>query len=197
MVTTVTPVENGPLALRGDLVVRHEDGTLERLPRAALCRCGSSRNKPFCNNGHLEIGFHAPGAVPSEAVARNEERPMTTDRQPPAPITPDVSQVSVVDNPRASRFELRVGGQLAGYATYRDVHRGRAFEHTVIESEYEGQGLASRLIRYALDDARSAGSKVLPFCPFVRAFIADHPEYLDLVDQPQRFGLTPAAGSGG
>jgi uncharacterized Fe-S cluster protein YjdI/CDGSH-type Zn-finger protein len=67
--TRVTPVENGPLAVRGDLLVRHEDGTLERLPRAALCRCGQSKNKPFCDNSHLESGFQARGATPAEAVS--------------------------------------------------------------------------------------------------------------------------------
>jgi uncharacterized Fe-S cluster protein YjdI/CDGSH-type Zn-finger protein len=67
--TTVTPVENGPLAVRGDLVVRHEDGSRERLPRAALCRCGQSKNKPFCDNSHLAAGFQAPGVRPDEAVS--------------------------------------------------------------------------------------------------------------------------------
>jgi uncharacterized Fe-S cluster protein YjdI/CDGSH-type Zn-finger protein len=67
--TTVMPVENGPLAVRGDLVIRREDGTRERLPRAALCRCGQSKNKPFCDNSHLEAGFQAPGSNPAEAVA--------------------------------------------------------------------------------------------------------------------------------
>jgi uncharacterized Fe-S cluster protein YjdI/CDGSH-type Zn-finger protein len=62
-VTVVTPVEDGPLALRGDLVVRHEDGHLERLSRVALCRCGESKNKPFCDNRHLEAGFRAAGAL--------------------------------------------------------------------------------------------------------------------------------------
>jgi uncharacterized Fe-S cluster protein YjdI/CDGSH-type Zn-finger protein len=70
-VTTVTPVENGPLALRGFLMVRHEDGSLERLPRAALCRCGQSKNKPFCDNSHLEAGFRAPGVSPADAVSRS------------------------------------------------------------------------------------------------------------------------------
>ena len=59
--TTVTPVENGPLLLRGQLIVQHEDGASETLPRAALCRCGQSKNKPFCDNSHLDVGFQAPG----------------------------------------------------------------------------------------------------------------------------------------
>lgn len=68
-VTTVTAVENGPLALRGDFVVRRGDGTHERLPRAALCRCGQSKNKPFCDNSHLEAGFQAAGATPTEVLS--------------------------------------------------------------------------------------------------------------------------------
>ncbi|HEX3932853.1 MAG TPA: (4Fe-4S)-binding protein [Nocardioides sp.] len=66
-VTVVTTVENGPLVLRGDLVVRRTDGQLERLPRAALCRCGRSGNKPFCDGSHLAAGFEAAGAMQAPA----------------------------------------------------------------------------------------------------------------------------------
>ena len=114
---------------------------------------------------------------------------MTADGQPDTPSEPDEAPVSVRDNPRASRFELCVNGVLAGYVTYRDVRSGRAFEHTVIAAEYQGVGLASQLIRYALDEARATGRSVLPFCPFVRSFIKRHPAYVDLVGEPQRFGL--------
>jgi uncharacterized Fe-S cluster protein YjdI/CDGSH-type Zn-finger protein len=72
--TMVTPVEDGPLAIRGDLVVRHEDGTLVRLPRGALCRCGQSKNKPFCDNSHVQAGFRAPGASPAEAFFNPADR---------------------------------------------------------------------------------------------------------------------------
>ena len=115
---------------------------------------------------------------------------MTAGRQQRAPREADEGVVSVTDNPRASRFELRVNGVLVGYVTYRDVRSGRAFEHTVIATEYQGMGLASQLIRSALDEARATGRNVLPFCPFVRSFIQQHPAYLDLVGQPERFGIT-------
>ncbi len=59
--TTVTPIHNGPLLVRGKIEVQHEDGTVETLPRATLCRCGQSQHKPFCDNQHLAIGFRAPG----------------------------------------------------------------------------------------------------------------------------------------
>lgn len=61
---------------------------------------------------------------------------------------------------------------------------------------FEGQGLGTRLVTDALSEVRGAGLAVLPFCPFVRAFIADHTgEYLDLVPEGYRseFGL-PANG---
>jgi uncharacterized Fe-S cluster protein YjdI/CDGSH-type Zn-finger protein len=60
---SVTPMRNGPLLVRGRIEVRREDGSLEVLPRATLCRCGESANKPFCDNMHLRNGFRAPGEV--------------------------------------------------------------------------------------------------------------------------------------
>ena len=59
--TTVTPIRNGPLYVIGEIEVRREDGSIETLPRATLCRCGQSNHKPFCDNEHLKIKFQAPG----------------------------------------------------------------------------------------------------------------------------------------
>ena len=59
--TVVTPIRNGPLLIVGDIEVRREDGSSERLPRAAICRCGESLHQPFCDNEHLKTGFRAPG----------------------------------------------------------------------------------------------------------------------------------------
>src|ERR1051326_4566645 len=55
--TTVTPIRTGPLLGRGRIEVTREDGTVETLPRATLCRCGESEHKPFCDNRHLKVGF--------------------------------------------------------------------------------------------------------------------------------------------
>jgi predicted GNAT family acetyltransferase len=116
---------------------------------------------------------------------------VTAGRQQDTATEADETFVSVRDNPQASRFELHVNGVFAGYVTYRDARSGRAFDHTVIATKYQGMGLASQLIRSTLDEARATGRNVLPFCPFVRSFIQRHPAYVDLVGQPQRFGLTP------
>jgi len=53
----------GPLYLRGDIELHLPDGDILRDTRMALCRCGNSRNKPFCDNSHLYIGFDASGEI--------------------------------------------------------------------------------------------------------------------------------------
>jgi uncharacterized protein len=99
--------------------------------------------------------------------------------------------IEVADNPDEERYEIRGGGERAGFAQYRQRPAGRAFVHTEIADRFEGQGLGSRLVSHALDDARARGLAVLPFCPFVRSYIERHPEYLDLVPEQKRddFGL--------
>ena len=53
---------DGPLYLRGNLEIHTSSGVVHDT-RAALCRCGASLNKPFCDNSHLRIGFRDPGNV--------------------------------------------------------------------------------------------------------------------------------------
>jgi uncharacterized Fe-S cluster protein YjdI/CDGSH-type Zn-finger protein len=57
----LVPIRDGPLMITGEITVTREDGSLETLPRATLCRCGESQLKPFCDNSHLKVGFRAPG----------------------------------------------------------------------------------------------------------------------------------------
>ena len=100
--------------------------------------------------------------------------------------TAPAAGVQVVDASERSRFEVRVQGEIAGYAEYRRRPELIAFVHTVVDPRFEGQGLASQLVRAALSEARSEELSVLPFCPFVRGFIANHTEYLDLVPDAMR-----------
>jgi predicted GNAT family acetyltransferase len=102
----------------------------------------------------------------------------------------------VVDNPQIGRFELLADGAVAGFAEYERTGSTVSFTHTVIDPSFEGRGLGSVLARGALDAVRNEGSSVLPFCPFIRAYIQRHPEYLDLVppDQRTRFELAAVSG---
>ncbi len=98
-----------------------------------------------------------------------------------------MTDVTVADAPAAERYEIRSGGELAGFVTYRLRPGLIAFVHTEIDERFEGQGLGGRLVSFALDDARARGLDVLPFCPFVDAYVKRHPEYVDLVPE----GLRP------
>lgn len=61
--TTITPVPGGPLYVRGLIQLRVSDGSLlVEDTRAALCRCGQSGNKPFCDNSHIGTGFDEAAA---------------------------------------------------------------------------------------------------------------------------------------
>ncbi len=61
-VATITPYRDGPLIVRGPFRVVDEDGAEIELDRAtiALCRCGMSARKPFCDGSHKLTGFRAP-----------------------------------------------------------------------------------------------------------------------------------------
>ncbi len=61
-VLEIVPCENGPLEARGPLEITSGTGRrLHRGMRAFLCRCGQSKNKPFCDGSHKAAGFAAPG----------------------------------------------------------------------------------------------------------------------------------------
>jgi CDGSH-type Zn-finger protein len=68
----LTPYPNGPYLLRGEFRLTDREGR-EIDPRRrtiALCRCGASRRKPFCDGTHKLIGFRAGGGrPPGEAPA--------------------------------------------------------------------------------------------------------------------------------
>ena len=97
----------------------------------------------------------------------------------------------VKDNPDASRYELFVDGEVAGFAEYR-LHDGRIeLLHTEVEAGHEGAGLGSRLARAVLDDARDRGLPIVPRCEFMAGYIARHADdYLELVVPEMRDQLS-------
>lgn len=56
-VLSVTPSKNGPINLAGEVRIEGADGEERRGTRSALCRCGNSNNKPFCDGAHRTVGF--------------------------------------------------------------------------------------------------------------------------------------------
>ena len=70
MKATIKPYRNGPYLVRGDFEVLDQDGNRIETGRStiALCRCGKSRTRPFCDGTHKSIGFEAEGAAEGEAL---------------------------------------------------------------------------------------------------------------------------------
>jgi len=97
---------------------------------------------------------------------------MSTDERAPEGLTPEVT-----DRPVAHRYEAHLNGELAGFAAYRLRENTITFVHTSVEPEFEGHGVGSALARYGLDDARRRGLEIVVVCPFIRSWIARHPDY--------------------
>jgi predicted GNAT family acetyltransferase len=93
---------------------------------------------------------------------------------------------AVVHNPGARRFEVSIGGRTA-FSKYLRAGSKIVIEHTEVPEDLEGQGLASRIVRAALEFARDEKLSVIPLCPFTAAFIRRHPEFQDLVEEGYRY----------
>ena len=83
--------------------------------------------------------------------------------------------MDVTDNKAENRFELATdaGPAVAMYVLDGDTI---TFTHTIVPPEAEGRGVGSRLIAGALADAKARGLKVVPQCPFVRAYLDKRPD---------------------
>jgi predicted GNAT family acetyltransferase len=88
--------------------------------------------------------------------------------------------VTVTDNEAAQQFEAQIDGQLARLVYERKPGR-IVLIHTEVPDTLSGRGIGSVLARAALDDARARQLRVVPRCPFVRAYIERHPEYREFV----------------
>ena len=89
----------------------------------------------------------------------------------------------VVNNPDKYRFEV-VSGALVSKLEYRLGRTTIALVHTEVPEELQGQGIGSSLVVAALRHAREQGLKVLPYCPFVAAYISRHTdEWQDIVGE--------------
>jgi uncharacterized protein len=93
-----------------------------------------------------------------------------------------MSNIEVVHIPERSRYEIRVDGTKAGITLAKEGDGDVVlFSHTEVGDEYEGQGLASKLVAGALDDVRRRGKKIEVTCEYVQGFLEKHPEYQDLL----------------
>lgn len=64
---TISVLDNGPLIVKGDVDLLDGEGkAFPKQPQIALCRCGTSQNRPFCDGTHAKDGFEAAERVPQK-----------------------------------------------------------------------------------------------------------------------------------
>ncbi|MBF0664705.1 MAG: N-acetyltransferase [Brevundimonas sp.] len=89
------------------------------------------------------------------------------------------------DNADAHRYELPLGGETA-VVIYNLSDHNLMVTETLVPQALEGQGVASRLAKHVIADARNRGLLILPVCTFFAGYLQKHPEHADVVHPTYR-----------
>lgn len=90
----------------------------------------------------------------------------------------NLNALQPVNNAEEHRFEIRLGDDIA-LIDYMLNGRNITITHTEVPPAFEGQGIAGKLAKFALDWAKENDYKVNPLCPYVKSYINRNPEYQD------------------
>ncbi len=85
-----------------------------------------------------------------------------------------MTDIAVTRNDEDSRYEIRVGDTLAGFAEFDRRPGVVRFLHTETDPAFRGRGLAGKLTEYAVTDASRDGDAIVPFCPYVADYLHAH-----------------------
>lgn len=88
-----------------------------------------------------------------------------------------MSGATLRNNSQQHRYELVDNDQVVGVAEYTLDGDAVVFTHTEVGEGHEGKGYGSKLAKLALDDAVTAGRKIVARCEFIAAYLSRHPEY--------------------
>src|SRR5690606_15306336 len=97
-------------------------------------------------------------------------------------MKPELENIPLVKNQDKSRFELSLDGAI-GFINYGEMGDQVALVHTEVDPALSGRGVASALVEKTLALLEANNKKVLPYCPFVFAYIKKHPQWKRIVDQ--------------
>lgn len=111
-----------------------------------------------------------------------------------------MSEQPSVDNPNVTlatdshgkqRYEINVGSPQdpVGFTEFKEHHaagqKQGIFPHTEVSEDFGGLGLASKLVRHALDRAIADGYQIVAVCPYIKKWIEKHPEYQEHAVKPR------------
>lgn len=96
-----------------------------------------------------------------------------------------MTEPEIRDVPERRRYELPMLGDVA-VVTYNLNPPNLMITETLVPERLEGQGLASRLARHVIADAKARGLLILPVCPYFSAYLQKHPEEAEIVHPTYR-----------
>lgn len=97
----------------------------------------------------------------------------------------DFEHAEVKNNEEQHRYEVQLDNQVAELTYERHGNR-LLLMHTTVPPALEGHGIAGKLAKFALEDARTRHLTVYPYCEYVASYIKRHQEYLDVVAEGER-----------
>jgi predicted GNAT family acetyltransferase len=89
--------------------------------------------------------------------------------------------VVLEENDAKGRYVYRANGAEAEMTFSKAGEHLVIIDHTEVPDAFRGQGIGLRLVTRAVEDARAAGKKVIPLCPFANAQFRRHPEWADVL----------------
>ena len=96
--------------------------------------------------------------------------------------TPDKTGAPTTVTSEPGRFTISVDGRTVGFAEFSDRTGRRTFFHTEVDPAFQGRGLASIVVKAALDATRDAGLRIVAPCSMVADYLAKSGAYAELVD---------------
>ena len=91
------------------------------------------------------------------------------------------NDITLEETGSKGRYGYRAGDD-AAEMTFSKAGEGLVIiDHTAVPDAFRGQGVGQALVTRAVEDARAAGKKVLPLCPFAAAQFRRHPEWADVL----------------
>jgi predicted GNAT family acetyltransferase len=97
-------------------------------------------------------------------------------------MTTDKTGAETTVSAEHQKYTIAVEGKTVGLAEFADRGDQRVFYHTEVDPEFGGRGLATILVKEALDGARSDGKRIVPVCSMVGTVLKKHPEFDDITD---------------
>ncbi len=97
-------------------------------------------------------------------------------------MTEDTAQIELQESQSKGRYLLRSPSGEEAELTFTKIGDGQIIiDHTSVPDSFRGQGAGLRLVSRAVEDARGAGKKIIPLCPFARAQFSRRPEWADVL----------------